>query len=228
MALLGEPEVDVARYYLLARESGSLAWFERHAPRGGVLSLSGSGNAPQTYELTYRFPSTAVLVDPELEYSMQVNPSGLLGLRVDALVTWSPCKSPYSIVPAGARSVVVRVDRGPNASMDRVTTVTVTNRSTIEAFLARVNQLPVAPPGVRPCPLDLGASMTLSFRRGTVGHPYAIVRVDPGGCGEVTLSQFDRSGRRMGTGTDDGGYALARFVATSLSIMYWQGSIIGT
>jgi hypothetical protein len=142
---------------------------------------------------------------------------------VDAIVVWAPQKSRFSIVLGGATRAVVTVDRGPNVKTDRVTMVTLTRPATINAILSKVNDLSVALSGIGFCPLDLGASMTISFWRVGATKPYAVVTADPSGCGSVNISEFGPTGALLGVGHDSNGQSLAKFVATSLSIKNWTG-----
>ncbi len=203
-----------------------LTWMETRVPAGATVSGTGTGSGPGTpnvYSKTFTFPGSSVLQQPELEYSMLVTFNGQFELRVDAIVQWTPRKSSYSIVPPGATRAVVRVDRGPNAKTGRVTVVTVTRRSTIDAVIAKINGLAVANPGVEYCPLDIGSSMRISFYRASTSDPYAVVTARPTGCGIVTISEFSANGIALGMGHDSGGSVITKFVATTLSIKDWSG-----
>jgi len=218
--------VDVTRYFLAPNGVAALRWIQSHVPAGAKVAETGSGSGPNvatTYSIGFLFTSSRSYLTPTLEYSMLITPQGQLGMRLDAIVTWTPRKSPYSIVPSGARRVLVKVDRSGNVKVHRYTTLLVTASAMIRSFLAKVNRLPVANPGVRHCPLDLGASMTLSFSRVVPARPYAVVKIDPGGCGNVTITQYDATGHQIGVAQDSGGSALARYVATTLGIRDWAG-----
>lgn len=223
----GDPDlVDVTRYHLVPHGASSLAWLQSTVPHGATISGSGSGSGPgvaTTYSTTFSFRSTLSYLTPELEYSMVMTASGKLGLRVDAIVTWTPQKSRFSILAGSADRVVVTVDRSANVKVNRFTTLVVTKAATIRAFLARVNELPVALPGVMSCPLDLGATMTLSFSRAGQASPFAVVSIDPAGCGGVTITQFDANGRVLGVAGDAGGSGIARYVAMTLGVTNWTG-----
>jgi len=223
----GDPNlVDLTRYYLAPNGVAALHWVKGHVPSGASITETGTGSGPgvaTTYSRSFGFRSSRPYLTPTLEYSMLITPQGQLGIRLDAMVTWTPRKSPYSIVPSGARRVSVQVDRSGNVKVNRYTTLVVTKAATIRGFLAKVNGLPVASPGVRYCPLDLGASMTLSFSRVAPARPYATVSVDPMGCGSVTITQYDATGHQVGVAHDSGGSALARYVAKTLGIGDWTG-----
>ena len=218
--------MDLAHYYLAPGGATTLHWMETRVPAGATVSGTGTGTGPGTptvYSKTFTFPGSTVLQQPELEYSMLVTFKGQFELRVDAIVQWTPRKSRFSIVPPGATRAVVRVDRGPNAKTGRVTVVTVTRRSTIDAVIARINGLAVANPGVEYCPLDIGSSMRISFYRANASDPYAVVTAHPTGCGLVTISEFSAGGAALGVGHDSGGSVITKFVATTLGIKDWTG-----
>lgn len=219
-------QVDLTHYYLAPGGVKTLSWLEGRWPRGGTLSGTGTGSGPGTPTVrseTFNYPSSPVLSQPQLEYTMLVTFQGQFELRVDAIVLWTPQKSRFSIVPAGATRAVVTVDRGPNVKTNRVTMVTLTRPATINAILSHVNDLPVVLPGISNCPLDLVASMVISFWRTGAAKPYAVVTADPSGCGSVNISEFGPNGALLGVGHDSNGQSLAKFVATSLSIKNWTG-----
>lgn len=219
-------QVDLTHFYLAPGGVTTLSWLEGRWPRGGTLSGTGTGTGPGTptvHSETFYYPSSSVLSQPQLEYTMLVTFQGQFELRVDAIVVWTPQKSRFSIVPGGATSAVITVDRGPDVKTNRVTTVTLTRSSMIDAMISKVNNLPVALPGISNCPLDLGASMTISFWRVGGTKPYAVVTADPSGCGSVNISEFGPTSALLGVGHDSNGQSLAKFVATSLSIKNWTG-----
>jgi len=131
-------------------------------------------------------------------------------------------KSTFATIGSGATKVVVRVDRGINAKVDRYQTVSTTNAGKIASFIAKINALPAATTSVEMCPMDVGATLTLRFYRSGAADPYASAVVDSGGCGFVTIYQYGTSGALLGTAGDSGGAAFAAFVATSLGIKNLQ------
>jgi hypothetical protein len=230
----GDPDVvDLSEFFLVPGGIRALGLMKDQIPKGGKVSGSGSSSGPGTdneQSESFSFHGTSVLPSPEIQYSMVITPTGQLGLRVDATVTWTPQKSPYSIVAAGAVRIVVTVNRGFNVKTNKVTTVEVDDSSTIKTIRAKVNALPVQLPGLMSCPFDGGASMTLQFFRPNATAPYATVVVDPTGCGGVSVKQFGANGALIGTGGDSGGSGLAKFIANDLGITNWTGiaSIMGS
>jgi len=221
----GDPDqVDVTEYFLAPAGDAARQWLDARVPRGGTFSGSGSSSGPGTDDVTYlsfSFPTAASFLKDELQYSMLITAKGDLGLRVDADVTWTPRKSKYSIVAPGATKVVVIADRGLNVHHD---TVSSTDRATINAFVTRVDELPASTPGVFHCPVDFGATLTVRFFRTGDHHPYAAVNAQSGGCGDVTVLQYNGAARLLGSTTVSGGTAFAAFVATTMHIAHWGGA----
>jgi hypothetical protein len=124
-------------------------------------------------------------------------------------------------VQSGATRIVVHVNRGLNATANRYATYTTTSASLIEGIIERVNTLPTAPPMGEMCPMDVGATLTLSFyRHGT--HPYAVVVADPGGCGAVTLRSYNANDALNGSAARGGGAAFCAYVGARLHIKTLQ------
>lgn len=127
----------------------------------------------------------------------------------------------HAEVSPGASRLVVQVNRGLNAKTDRFSTYATTNATTIGAILKRVNALPKAPSLGEMCPMDVGAKLTLSFfRHGS--KLYAVVIADPGGCGPVTIHDYNASHRLSGSATLGGGAEFSTYVATQLHIKTLQ------
>jgi hypothetical protein len=219
-------QVDLTEFFLAPGGNRALNWLKAQVPKGGHTASSGSSSGPGTDDeefLGFSFHGTTVLPNPALQYSMLITPKGQLGFRVDAMVAWTPQKSPYSIVPPGATEIAVTVNRGLNVTTNKITTVDVTDPLTISEFLAKVNELPVQLPGVEMCPNDVGSSMTLQFFLSGASTPYATVVADPAGCGAVTIKQFGANDALIGTAGDSGGGGLAKYIATVLGITNWSG-----
>lgn len=130
--------------------------------------------------------------------------------------------SPNARIGSGATRVVVRLDRGLNAtSADRYATYATMNTKTIDAIISRVNRLPPPLSGVTMCPMDVGASLTLSFYRNS-SSPYAVVVADPGGCGTVTIRDYNAQDSLTGSAHASGGSAFSTFVAATFHIKNLQ------
>lgn len=226
-AVSSDPDqVHETRFYLAPHGEAALTWVEELSLRGGRETSYGTGSGPgqpTTHFVAFTFSSSAVLSEPQLEYSMLITPSGELGLRVDAVVLWTPQKPRSAFVALGATRLNVVVNRGYNVKTHRVSVYHVTSGSLIASITAHVNALEVATPGVRSCPVDVGATMTLSlFRRGAT-RPFATVVADPGGCGSVNITQSHSAGSTAGVAHDAGGAGLAAYVARVLAIVNWTG-----
>ncbi len=98
-------------------------------------------------------------------------------------------------VADGAARLVVRVDRGPDATGPRYSASSTADRSVIDRLIAGVDALPAALTGTTGCPIDLGARVVLLFFREGADHPYAVVVADPQGCGDVAVITHDGAGR---------------------------------
>jgi hypothetical protein len=130
-------------------------------------------------------------------------------------------KSRYADIGSGATRIVVHVNRGLNAKTDRYSTYTTTNAATIGAIIGRVNALPKAPSVGEMCPMDVGAKLTLSFFR-HAGKPYAVVVADPGGCGPVSIRDYNANHSLKGSAAVGGGTAFSAYVGAQLHIKTLQ------
>lgn len=223
----GDPDqVRLTEYFLAPGGNRALNWLDAQKPEGGSYLGSGSSAGPGSDNVSFRsfsFHATPTFLTPQLQYSMLITPKGDLGLRVDADVTWTPQKSQYSLVPAGATKVVVIVNRGLNVKSGKITTVTTTDATTIPDFRLRVNQLPALSPGGRLCPVDVGASLTLRFFNAGASRPYAVVDADPGGCGIVKILLYRANDTLLGMTNVSGGFTFAKYVARKMGITNWTG-----
>jgi hypothetical protein len=214
-------QVDLARFYLAPHASESLTWLFKEKIDGHARTGLGTSSGPGTGDestLSFSFPSTSLLAERTLEYSLLPVAHGELEIRVDALVTYAARKSPYSIIASGAVKVVIVVNRGSDAKHDRVSTYVTTNTKTISELRTKVNDLPPARTGVSFCPADFGASLTLRFYRAGATTPYAVVVADPGGCGSVSIRDYDAMDALMSSTYVSGGATLGAFVAKKFDI----------
>jgi hypothetical protein len=116
---------------------------------------------------------------------------------------------------------VVQVNRGLNATTDRYSTYATTNVATIDAIIKHVNALPAPLSGTFSCPMDVGAKLTLSFYR-HAAPPYAVVVADPGGCGPVSIRDYNADRTLKGTAAASGGAAFSSYVAARFHITTLQ------
>jgi len=229
----GRDQVDFTKFYLVPDAARSLTWFHDLKIDGHAHSSWGSSGGPGSgneSEVAFSFSATSVLQQRLLEYSLLPVNHHQLEVRVDALVSYVPRKSINSIVAKQAVKVEVIVNRGDNSTGHRVSTYTTTNVGTINELITRVNDLPPALSGVFSCPADFGASITLRFYRADATAPYAVVVADPGGCGSVTIRDYDALVTQAGptqvvqTGSThvSGGYELGQFIAKTFHIATLQ------
>lgn len=221
----GRDQVDFTKFYLVPDAARSLAWFHHVRIDGHAHSSWGSSGGPGSgneSEVAFSFATTSVLQQRMLEYSLLPVPHNQLEVRIDALVSYSARKSVYSIVASGAVKVAVVVNRGSNAKHDRVSKYATTNTRTITELVTKVNDLPPAMSGVFSCPADFGASITLRLFRAGATTPYAVVVADPGGCGSVTIRDYDAMDAEVGSTHVSGGYQLGQFIATTFHIATLQ------
>jgi hypothetical protein len=130
-------------------------------------------------------------------------------------------RSHVAKISTGATRLVVRVNRGINATTNRYSTYATSNVAAIDAIIRRVDALPKAPSTDEMCPMDVGATLTLSFYRASA-TPYAIVIADPGGCGPVTIRDYNANDSLKDSALLGGGAGLSAFVATQLHITSLQ------
>jgi hypothetical protein len=124
-------------------------------------------------------------------------------------------------ISSSATRLVVEVNRGLNAKTDRYSTYATTNRATIGAIIDRVRTLPKAPSRGEMCPMDVDAKLTLNFYRHSA-KPYAIVIADPGGCGPVSIRDYNANDSLTTSAALGGGAGLSAYVATQLHITTLQ------
>ncbi len=221
----GRDQVDFTKFYLVANAARSLAWFHDVKVDGHAHSSWGTSGGPGSgneSEVSFSFAATSVLQQRVLEYSLLPVPQHRLEVRVDALVSYVARKSIYSVVARGAVKVVIVLNRGTNATHDRVSTYSTTSNATIDELISRVNDLPPALSGVYSCPADFGASLTLRFYRAGAPTPYAVVVADPGGCGLVTIRHYDALDAETGSTHVSGGYQFGQFIAKVFHITTLQ------
>jgi hypothetical protein len=221
----GRDQVDFSKFYLVPDATQSLTWFhdvkiDGHAHSSwGTSGGPGSGNES---EVAFSFSATSLLQQRMLEYSLLPVPHNQLEVRIDALVAYAARKSIYSIIAGGGVKVAIVVNRGSNAKHNRVSKYATTNTKTISELITRVNDLPPAMSGVFSCPADFGASITLRFYRAGATTPYAVVVADPGGCGSVTIRDYDAMDAQLGSTHVSGGYQLGQFIAKTFHIATLQ------
>jgi hypothetical protein len=212
----GGNEVGATKFYTAPSASASLTWLASQRLDG--RSAPSQGSSGTTHTQIYMLGDTTVLEQPEVVYIASTRPNGTLEFSVTATVYWRSQKAASAAVTRGATKLIVKLNRGLNAKTDRTSSATSDNKSQIASIIAHINALPAPSPLPMSCPLDVGASLTMSFYSGSATKPYAVVVADPGGCGSVTISSYNAAHVRTGAGDVAGGVALSKFVAAQLGL----------
>jgi hypothetical protein len=213
----GGNEVGATKFFVAPSASASLTWLKSQQLSGHAPN--GEGTSGTTHTQLYLLSGTAVLKQPEVVYIASSRPNGTLEFSVTATVYWQSQKPVLAVVPSGSTKLIVKLNRGLNVKKtDRTSTATSDNTSLIASVIAHINALPVPSPLPVNCPLDVGASLTMSFYRGGATKPYAVVVADPGGCGPVTISNYSATHVRTSASDVTGGVALSKFVAAQVGI----------
>jgi hypothetical protein len=178
-----------------------IADLRAHPPRGATVDQSGSlGNQGVTVVESLGFawpPINGVLRQRWLVVEVTALAGGSTGVRADAQDMWITPRPASERIPRGIdRLVVTDVQLGRTQQV----TFTVTSARRIARARALIDALPLFPPGVFPCPVDMGTRIGLSFFRGGASAPAAVATVDPGGCGTVALEIGGRSQPQLAGG----------------------------
>lgn len=209
-------EVGATKFYTAPSASASLSWLKSQRLQGHSPTSSGSTGA--THAQIYFLTGTSVLLQPEVVYIALAKANDTLEFSITTTVWWRSQKPALATVPTGATTLIVKLNRGPNAKTDRTSSATSTNKSQIASIIAHVNALQEPNPLPTACPADFAASLTMSFYRGGAAKPYSVVVADPAGCGTVTVSQYNSAHVRTSASDVAGGVPLAKFVATQLGL----------
>jgi hypothetical protein len=211
----GGNEVGATKFFSAPSAKASLTWLSSQPLSGHAPSVGASGT---THTQVYLLSSTSVLEQPEVVYIASSRPNGTLEFSITATVYWQSQKSALAVVPSGSTKLVVKLNRGLNAKTDRTSSATSDSKSLIASVIDHINVLPEPSPLPENCPADFGASLTMSFYRGSATKPYAVVVADPGGCGTVTISNYNAYHARTSAEDVTGGVALSKFVAAQLGL----------
>lgn len=208
-------EVGATKFFVAPSASASLRWLAGRRLEGRTPSTGASGS---THTEVYFLSPTSILLRPQVVYIALAKANGTLEFSITASVYWQSQRPPLATVAPGATKLMVKLNRGKNAKTDRTSSAGSTNRSQIASIIAHINALQAPSPLPTNCPADFGASLTMSFYRAGAAKPYSVVVADPGGCGTVTVSQYDITHRRTSASDVTGGGPLASFVATQLGL----------
>lgn len=127
-------------------------------------------------------------------------PSGSTALRADAQVVWISPRPASEMIPSGARLLRIAVhapnphyreisESESNSLLERLPE-TVTSVPQIDEIVALLNELEVAQPGLRLCPLARATdnNVELSFYTSAAAAPLAVADILLEGCGGVSLT----------------------------------------
>jgi hypothetical protein len=209
-------EEGATRFFVAPAAQSSLAWLKSQHLQGHAATSTGASGS--THTQIYQLPNSSFLLEPEVLYVALAKSNGTLEFSVTATVWWRSAKTPGGVVAPGATKLTVKLNRGLNAKKDRYQSVSTARTSLIAAIIKHIDVLGVASPLPTSCPNDVGSSLTMSFYRANATKPYAVVIADPGGCGTVTVSQYNTN-HQITSSTDlSGGRQLSSFVAAQLGL----------
>ncbi len=209
-------EVGATRFFVAPAAESSLAWLKTQHLEGHAPTSTGASGSTSTQ--IYELPNSSYLLQPEVLYVALVKPDDTLEFSVTSTVWWRSPKTSASVVAPGAAKLTVKLDRGLNDKRNRYQSVSTAKTSLIAAVIQRIDVLGVASPLPTSCPIDVGSSLTMSFYRAGDTKPYAVVKADPGGCGTVTVSQYNTNHQITASNDLSGGRQLSSFVASQLGL----------
>jgi hypothetical protein len=206
MASLGDPDtIDIAHFYLAGPKSQGVSWLNARKPAGSTLS--GEGGPDRAHlEWSYSFAFTPLLPDSDLQYSKLILPNGETEFRIDAQVSWTPQKSPFSIIPGGSASLNATFLPGYGQPASGKRMVSTKNLSVIATIRTQINGLPVAYPGPLSCPSELPGSVIVQFFHSHELQAFAVVHFNSSACGFSRVTLYSATHTRIGSGDDGGGY----------------------
>jgi len=168
-------------------------FLERHVPTGMRITGNGTGGdslGTSVWEVTFglrHVPST--VAEDQLIATIAAGPSGRAAWRVDADVVWQAPHPTNLVVPADVPSATVaRTATQPRPS---VRTVELRAGPELSAIARTFDRLPVAVPGARSCPMDLGVRLQVAFPA-TSTSPPIVATVDD--CADVDVTVDGRVG----------------------------------
>lgn len=221
----GDPDIAsaVSWWYVPDSAQAVLSYESAHLPRGFTSSVQGavgSAAAPITPgrpvpahggQSTPRPVGSAYGAwletwDPprgtgELTVEVAGPASGQAYVRVDAGVPWQPARPAGTLLPSGVRVVVVTAVPGLNDKKKPPAPVTVTDPGRVRQLVSLVNGLPLAPPGIRQCPMDDGRGVRLAFLARPGGAVLAEALAKANGCGGVALTIGHGQPAGLGSGS---------------------------
>ena len=179
---------DTSWWRVSGQPQAIASWEKAHAPRG-FTAVGGPyllGPVASWIDMFGLPPVTGVLPMRELLVQAITNHPGLVYIRVEALVTWSPDRLASSRIPTDARTVTISALVGPGRPGQAGGPVTVTNEGEVARLVALLNGLPVY--GGPPCFPVSSDGIRLLFRNAS-GQVVAAAAVPVVGCtAQLTLA----------------------------------------
>ena len=162
--LVHEPLRQMQRYYT------------RHRPAGARRIGTGSGTGPgvpANLNLTWQWhQGRSGIISRQTLIDMVALPSGVTGIRVDALVIYRVPRPAGEKVPAGITEVdITRAAPGQMPDLSRA----VTRPKAVHAIVSLIDRLPIVQPDFVACPVQLAGVpvVTFSFRASRTGPALA-------------------------------------------------------
>jgi hypothetical protein len=218
--------VDDHSWWVLSESPSSVLQYARaHPPRGGRAGLSGAssgGGRPSVTGIGFSWPALPGRLSTRwLMVEVVRLREGSTGLRADSQVVWITPRPASEHIPAGSRRLVLTTTRFGHVIQGPLT---IRSLRSIRRAVRLLNALPAAQPGTTACPFDGGSQIRLAFYRsedtGTGAQALAVAKVDPGGCGLVSLTIRGRGQPPLA-----GGFTLARRLSHALGVRVDPGAM---
>jgi uncharacterized protein DUF4232 len=203
----GVPDVHVADVHRFWRVAGDpktvFDQIRARAPAGARVSLTGTGSqngTPVAWSLVFTYlPVSGRILERGLGIGVTSARAGGTAIRADGYAVWQIPRSAREVVPAGARTVAVSIDRGSGPGFPAGT---VTARRTVARLVSFVDSRPVAQGLAQSCP-EIGPStrvLDLRFEGAEDGPPLA--RAVETACGGLSFFIHGRRQRPLDEGAD--------------------------
>jgi hypothetical protein len=173
------------------------------ATAGDSWSAGGPGPGLDRWTMSFDWPNVGhVLVDRQLLVTAaRVGEATVL--RVDGETTWVPRRPPGSLIPSGVTSIVLTLTRSvlppATGSPTPSAPITISDPTQLDRVIELVDDAPIEPLGLRPCPYAGGGKLDISFRSASGAEvAHATATID--GCDDIYLqiggAQTNLSGGR--------------------------------
>ncbi len=189
----GVPDARVAdahQYWSLEGDPQTIfGQIKAHPPAGARISASGTGSVngiAQSWDVTFSFPAVpGRIVERGIGIELSAGRSGGTAIRADGYAVWEIPRAPSEVIPAGAHTVAISIDRenGQGFSVGAVNAP-----QDVARLGSFVDSRPVTQGFAHSCP-ELGPStrvLDLRFERTDAGPPLA--RAVEDACGGLTFS----------------------------------------